>query len=505
MIWTGRLSELSRNSTFARALWLAVAVLISWLHLFMNTLRITHSDLLLDDAGTWGVARRSLATLVTLPTEFHSQPPLYYYLLHFLLNISSSPWFLRGISWVFCWLLLLFVLFCWHELSLLSRLAFCLIFLFSNLAPYLSTCVRPYGLAALLTLVSSVTLLRLARQPTSRRAVVYAAWTIAMLYTMAFEVAVLLVHGLVVVAVIVGNLARRNRVETLRRSKILALTMLAVGIAYTPYLLLAYHFQYRSNPTDTLAIVLRLGTYAGTLQEQFGFSTEINLILGTLAALAFVGELCRKNWLVGLWPLLIVGPIAFVWYFISGRSPIGAQAKYMMPALLAVCALTALGFEQVRPAIRRGFWPVLVVSLAVLVASKFPAFDRFMKSGPDLGPWALLHQELQHFPGKKLVFFDVGYEGQRPAYVTREDPDVTYGTMASRSWASGGDNHLTNEYVTHTILRSSAECRCFFYYLEWPDGPYAEAFVPTLDALGYRRTSSLPSCWGHVVIGYCRP
>jgi len=165
--WSRRLGELCSNRRAAYYLWLAIAVAISLLHLFTNTLGIRHSDMSLDDAGTWGIANRSLATQLTLPTEFHSQPPLYYVLLHVLLYFSSAPWFLRGISWTFCWILMLFVLFGWHELDLISRVAFCLFFLGAGMTPYFASCVRPYGLACLLTVAASVAFLRLGVAPSS--------------------------------------------------------------------------------------------------------------------------------------------------------------------------------------------------------------------------------------------------------------------------------------------------------------------------------------------------
>jgi hypothetical protein len=504
MDWTNRLSEISKNSRLARALWLTTAVLVSWLHLFVHTLGIKYSDLPLDDAGTWGVARRSLGTLLTLPTEFNSQPQLFYFFLHYLINISTSPWFLRGISWFFCWVLIMFVLFYWHELSLFSRLAFCLLFIFGDITHYLATAVRPYGMGSWLTLVSTVMLLRLLREPSLRRAIIYAIWTTAMLYTMAFEVAVFLVHGLFVVGTLVATLVRHGRAQALSRGKVWLPTLVAVSLAYLPFLILAIHYQYRSNPTDTLAKVLTLSTYTVTIENHFRFSQEAMLGLLVLSSLGLVGELGRRNWLVLLWPLTIVGSIAFVWYFIVGRSVIGAQGKYMMPAYLAVCALAAMGFQQFRPLVRRRFWPALVVMLALLVGSKFEAFHAYMKAEPEIGPFTVLHRQMLSQPGKKVIFFDIGYDGQHVEYVARHDPNVIFATMRGRGWASGGDNHLTDEYVTNTIEASREECRCFFYYIENPRGPFARAFVPTLERRGFKRIPSMTRIWNHEVVGYCR-
>ncbi len=504
MDWTKRLPELSRYPRLARALWVTVAILVSWLHVFMNTLNLTRTDLILDDAGTWGVARQSLGTLLTLPTEFHSQPPLYYVLLHFLLDVSSAPWFMGGISWFFCWLLILFVLFAWHELSLFARVGFCLAFVFATMTGYLAMCVRPYGLATFLTLVTCVTFARLLRAPSRRNGIIYGCWATAMAYTMAFEVAVLLVQGLVVLAGSVAGFVQQPRAGVLRRTKIWLLTMLAVAAAYLPYLLLAYHYQYRPNLQDTVPRVFNLAVYTGTLREQLGFSPDLLACLLGLAVLGLVGELRRRNWGVLAWPLLLVGSIAFVQYFIVGRSPIGPQPKYMMPAMLAACALVALGLEQLRPRVPRLFWPVLVVLLAWLAQVKYPTWKGIMRAGPEVGPLTQFAGELQRYQGTKIVFNDVGYESPRHAYVTRDDPSVVYATMAGTGWAAGGENHLTDDYVRTIIDQHVLDAACFFYILWDADGPSRRAFVPAMERYGFRHVAPPETAEGHPVIGYCR-
>jgi hypothetical protein len=206
-----------------------------------------------------------------------------------------------------------------------------------------------------------------------------------------------------------------------------------------------------------------------------------------------------------LWPLMGMGSIAFVWYFIIGRSILGAQTKYMLPALLATCTLVALGMGQLRPLVRRGFWPVLVLLLGAFVVSTYSPFGRYMRAGPDLGELAILHRELMSFPGKKVFFPEVGYDGQRPEYVTRNDPTIIYATQRGRGWASGGEGLLTDAYIASTIERYHSECPCFFYYLFLPKGAFTTTFVPTMQKLGYHQTRPLPVTTGHPVIGYCRP
>ena len=88
---------------------MSIAVVISLLLLFLRGTGISDAELWLDESSTYGTAVRSFGTVLTLPTEFHSQPPFYYLLLHFALKLSSARWFIRGLSWLSCFLLVQFV------------------------------------------------------------------------------------------------------------------------------------------------------------------------------------------------------------------------------------------------------------------------------------------------------------------------------------------------------------------------------------------------------------
>ena len=76
-------------------------------------------------------------------------------------RLSSSEVALRGLSWLFCLLLLYFVLFAMNELHLVARFVFASGVIVSDFTHYLAQEMRPYALAALTTLVSSVLLVRL--------------------------------------------------------------------------------------------------------------------------------------------------------------------------------------------------------------------------------------------------------------------------------------------------------------------------------------------------------
>ena len=477
---------------------------MSWLHLFARAAGIGHAELSLDEAGTWGVARRSLGTLLTLPTEFHSQPPLYYVVLHFLMQLNDQPWFLRGFSW-FCVLLAIqFILFYFDELTLLARVFLCLILIQGDLTSYLATAVRPYGLATLCTIVSCALLLRTLREPTPQRLWGYGVWTVLMLYSMAFSVATFLVQGLFVVGTCLVQGAQRGWRPTWERRRGLLLVMAAVTVAYVPYLWMAIHYQYRPNATDTLPLVLNLATYQRSLANQFRFPEAMMQALYVLCLFALVVRLKERRPDVLLWPLLIVGQIGFVWFFIVGRSPIGVQGKYLMPAFVALAVLATIGFQQLTARAKPAIWLAVPVALAVLVLPAWRTFHHHFGAPVPQGPFARLHVEMARQPGKKLIFFDTGWEGQHLEYVTRNDPDIEYGTQRGTGWASGGENRLSPTYIVQTIERTAPTTRCYYYYLERPGEVFATAFVPTMKRFGYTELPPLPVTHGRRVPGFCR-
>src|SRR5262249_722030 len=156
-----RLSEVHGNPAVATGIFVTACVLLTLLHLFHNGSGIASTDVWLDEASTFLVAAYPIKRLIALSIEFHSQPPLYYILFHYLSLVSSQTTVLRGMSWLFCLLFVYFVLFELNEIKLVSRVLFCLLFIFNSHTTFLSHELRPYALSALGTFVSTVLFYRL--------------------------------------------------------------------------------------------------------------------------------------------------------------------------------------------------------------------------------------------------------------------------------------------------------------------------------------------------------
>jgi hypothetical protein len=499
MWWRDRLAEISTDRPrLALTLWMATAVGLAWLHLFTHATGIGTPELWLDESSTYGVAARSLGTVFTLPTEFHSQPSLYYLLLHFVLKINSARWFIRGLSWFSCFLFIQFCLFYFDELNLIARVFLCALFVYSSLTHYLSTALRPYGLATFLTLVSTVMLVRMVREPTRRRAIIYCAWTVPMLYAMAFDIGVLLAHGVLLLLVWLAELRHGPR-ATLRRYWPTMAAMVVCAVGYLPYLLLAAHYHYSPNPTQSFSWIWNRAAYVGPLQEHFGMGAAQMIMLYALMALALIGALTARDATIGVWPLILVLQMAFVWVFIVGRSAIGMQGRYVAPGYVGAIVLAAFGFQQLVAKTNLATWIGIPILIAYMSWTPAQEFHAYLHTRTPLGTWANLHREMSKQPRKKVIFFHVGYSGQDFEYEVRNDPSIVVATMRGRLLAAGGDSHLDPDYVSSMIEKTQTETSCYYYW-RGSGPPFGTTFLPAMARLGYAEVPAIGE-----VRGFCRP
>ncbi len=483
----------------ARIVWGVVAGLIALLHLFVNGLHLADRELWLDEASTWGVAAHSFWRNFTLPIEFHSQPPLYYLLLHFLGRIDGDEWFIRGFSWLLILGLIAFVLFCLDELARHTRAALAFVLVYGSFSHFLAQELRPYALSALTTFVATIFFLRALADPTPRRVWRYAVAATLMLYSLAFDVWPFVAHGLFLLGVAATRAYRRAPLAELRP---LFFGLLGVLVAYLPYLAAAYHWQGHSGfgkPTWHGAFEAMLAVpYLDTLQSFLPIGPPYSPFLLGLVLLVGLVEVRARRADFLLWLLIIVGQLAFVNSFLFGR--VSVANRYYTPAYPALLFLVALGMQHALTATRRLWWivPIVLAALAWQASGPFVASAR---APLPADRWRALARALAAVPGRKLIFFDVGYNGQMLEYAARRDHQLTFALQKGTFWASGGDYHLDREYIESTIAREAPTTRCFYYLVEASPGPYQQVFLPAMQRLGYRQAASP----GTAVSGFCKP
>lgn len=495
-----RLAEISDRRRVAALVWWPAVALIALLHLQVQTLGINTSELWLDEASTWGVAVRPLRTVLTLPTAFHSQPPLYYILLHFVIELGSAEWVLRGLSWLACMLLVLFVLTRLRELTLAARVCWCLFFIYSPFTFPMERSVRPYGMAALLSFVSTIALLRLIERPDRRGALQYFAMALAMLYTMAFDVAVFAVQVLYVVGVLVARLRRDGGANSWARDRWLVLSTVATTVLYLPYLALVYHWQGANGHPSWAATKGQLtswAAYSSSIETLLPFGAPWSTVLYGLMLVAVVADLRARRGRALLLVLLVFGQIAFVRGFCIGRTPI--EIRYWTPALPAFYLLVALGLDGCVGMVRPVAWVAVLSALIWLNLDAWPSYKAFLQAPLAKDTWRSMHESLTPFVGKKVIFFDTGYLGQMLEYETRNDPTVSLALQKGSFWAAGGDSHLDPSYIERIVDENSADTHCFFYFRERA-GPFESAFLPAMHRIGF-----VAAGFASGLRAFCRP
>ena len=481
---------------------LAIAfVLVALVHLFRNGQGLAAKELSLDEAGTWGIAVKSFWRNCTLPTEFHSQPPLYYFLLHFLVKFGESELYMRSISWLSCLGVVGFAIFGLREINPLSRVLLAVIFVLNGLTNWISRNVRPYALAALAGFLSLVFFVRFLAEPSRKRAINYAVATTVVLWVTPLAVwtfAAQIFYALVLVSV---SLRRHGLRATIERYRLVALAMLVTGLLYLPYFVMAVHYQLAPGPglSATLHAALNWQNLRGVFKSFLLVGLPFSLALLGLILLAVVAELAARRPAVLLWLLVAVGHIGFAYGFLLGRT--GVFYHYMTPAFPAFCFLVALGFHHLTQGASRHAFKVASAVVLVLALTYFGEFRASVAAPmPDQG-WRRVRAALAAIPGQKVIFFDTGYFGQFLEYYARKDRDVVLATMKGTGWASGGAGFLQPSYVQGVIREHGTKPVCYLYRVnEGPRSQYRSTFVPAVKALGY---VEMPALEG--IYRYCRP
>jgi hypothetical protein len=96
---------------------------------------------------------------------YHMQPPLFYWIGHFVAKIGTDPLTLRSVSLAFYFIMIGFVIFALRELQLATRTFLCFVLIMSPFGAFAATEFKPYALAALSILISSVFFYRALNQP----------------------------------------------------------------------------------------------------------------------------------------------------------------------------------------------------------------------------------------------------------------------------------------------------------------------------------------------------
>jgi hypothetical protein len=482
-------------------------LLIASLHLFVNGARLSHSELWLDEASTYWLAASPLGDIPAKTAEFHSQPPLYYLLLHGVIRVDDSEWAVRGLSWLFSLLFVAFVMFGAKRLSLRARTILSLCFILLEFGSMYAREARPYSLSALTSFAATLSLVDALDHPRSIRAgILYGFWATVTLYSLAFDVAVVLIHGLYFLFTFTRSARKDGLGAAFDRYQRLAAVFAGVALLYLPYLVLVVKWQASIGHPSLVGSLGEVLDPRHPAQAIYRFSG--GKLVALVMTVALVAAVLERHKLIGLSLALFFGQVAFVHAFMHGRGSF--NLRYLMPAFPIFCLLVALGADRLLSRAGKIAWPVILVALLAENGLAAASFVTGLREPAPRLKWRKLYDAIEPLPGKKAVFFDVGWVGQPFAYISRKDPRVVPLLQPGRGWFTGG-SPLAATYVGESIAGMKADCFVYVLTFERPeaDGPYRGAFVSAMKELGYREALHLahPDDGGDSwdARGFCKP
>jgi hypothetical protein len=468
---------------------LAAAGFVLLAHALLVIPHLDKGELDMDEAGTFFVSTQPLHDVLTVPTAFHSQPPLFYLVLGEVARLSDNEPVLRMVPWVFMLALGISVLLFVRELSPAGRVAAAAVLLCTDYSRYLALMVRPYSMAVFLAFWSCLLFWRLVSGPASpwKTLTGYAITTVLMVYTVSIAICLVVAEGLVATIVLAVR-AKHDGVRPAFLSLLpIIVALLMVALTYLPFALYVWSLRRTIGHASTSHSLHRMVT------PRFFVTGPLYLLhaaygTGFLAAALVVYAawqgLLRRVGFVAFLMAIVAGQIAFSHGLLAGRT--GFAFRYLAPAFPALCLLVGVGAEYLYRNFRRAE-QVLVTSAAALALGGAIGFAK--TDWHHVGPWRQLRTDLDKMQGEKIVFFDVGWDGQRLQYETRRDRDITVLRRRGTGWSWGG-SVMTPDYITRSVDERRASASAFFYQFDPVSNRsnFDSAFVPAMEKIGCKRT-----------------
>jgi hypothetical protein len=461
-------------------------VFFSYAILIAASLRL--GQLILDEATTYLVAVRPWRALLTLPTTFQSQPPVFYLLLHAWLRVADGEAWLRLLPAI-CMAAGALVIAAARWLPPGARFVAIAMLLLSPFSRELATFVRPYALSETLAAASMLLCYRLLTPAADRRtAIAYVLVTVLMLYTLAMAMWVFTAEAAILGVVLIATAARAAVSAAIAKFRVGIVSVIIVGILFLPYAVLAWITQGSiGHPTlgASLRAALNPRYYVSGPLLYLTLPWHATVLPVAFAAIAVADALWRRDHFVAFLIAFVIVQIACTHGFLEGRS--GFAFRYLAPAMPALYLIVGLGAARLADAVRRSSRIAAVIGLVLLSCAAVAAARTWNQ--PHIGVWRDVAADLRRLPGPKMVFFDVGWEAAPFAYEVRHDADVHLMTDPGTGWATAGQA-MSSAYVTRAIDAGAGAMRMFFYQFN-PTGhrsTFDETFAPAMARLACRRT-----------------
>lgn len=396
--------------------------------IFRNTQHIADRMFWLDEVIAFKTAINPFfdIPLDAILFQHQMQPPLFFWLGHFAAKIGTDPLTLRSVS-VLCYIILIgFIIFLVKEFKLGTRFFLCFVLIISPFAKYAVTEFRPYALAALSILVSSILLFRLIRHPHNRKhAWLYGLSALMLQYSLTLNCFVFGIQMLFVFSYLIWSSFNGGLVQTAKVNKPLLLVSLILCSQYIIFL--AYVTSQANGVTNSSVLA-----YSEKLVQNFkilassvklphpslsNYLVIILFIIGSSVSFWF------NPWITSYLASILLGQLFFSTYLTYATIPWFAQ-RYLVASYVAFALLTAMGTEFILNRFKSRVLVILVAGAALgVIYSELTEF-RHSLSTTHKNPSKQAIEKLRCRQHTSIVLTDPQYWSPVPWYIYRNDESV---------------------------------------------------------------------------------
>lgn len=426
-----------------------------------------------------------------------TQPPLFYWIGHFVAKIGTDPLTLRGISLASYVVMIGFVTFALRELQFASRTFLCFVLIMSPFGAYATTEFRPYALAALSILISSVLFYRAIRQPSRwLSAISYGLAALALQYSLTLNCVAFSLQMAFLGIIILYYGYKEGFKQTLNEYKPIVIVSVPLCIEYAFLLNTIMQTGFKLFPAPQFHL---FNYIKALLRNMVVLKEEIILIRSWAISFApaalllgCIGGLRRHRWITAYLILLLGGQFLFSTFMAYSRIDYSAPQRYFVASYVAFSMLCAIGAEYFFQRLNRKTSVLIIVCL--LLTALPGGIIRYAASlkTPGFNPITEAIESMRCNSRPTVVLADPGRNAFVPWYAYRNDPLIIVPHQIKYMFP----------YVTvsvNEISRAASEKNCFIL-IEGPQGNVDKGEVyKILTALpGYsqERRSITP---GHVI------
>ena len=452
----------------------------------------------LDEVYDFIAVNRSFWEIPTFTIKgAFTQPPLFYWIGHFAAKIGTDPLTLRSLSLASYVAMIGFVTFALRELQFATRIFVCFILIMSPFGAYAATEFRPYALAALGILVSSVLFYRAIKQPSRWLfAISYGLSALLLQYSLTLNCVTFWIQMVFLGMSILYGAYQEGFNPTLNKYKPLIIVSVLLCI---PYALFLYSVMQTGSKLFPAPEFHLFNYIKALLRNMIVLKEEIILIRSWAISFApaalllgCITGLRQHRWITVYLISLFGGQFLFSTFMTFSRNDYSAPQRYFVASYVAYSLLCATGAEYLFQRMSR---KMAIIAVACLLATALPGsligYAASLKT-PGFNPITEAIDGMRCKDRQTVVLTDPGRNAFVPWYAYRNDSRMIVPHEIKKMFP----------FITvsvNEISEAASEKHCFIL-IEGPQGKVDKgAIYKTLSALpGYsqERHSITP---GHVI------